>query len=189
MKFQRVLMLAGGLLFPLLVSAAPELSMNGYKIGDTFKATEAKAEKECSRFSVYFEDSRSAELTKQIYQGDSSIWSCMTPIKDSIPAQRILFEFIDGKIATIFADIEPGREQEASSWLLAKFGGPTEISNAYAAHDVHMHRIYSETFAYYGKREGLMRTRINGRKETRTFVYVMDGVSQKISPLNSSYFR
>lgn len=187
----KALSVAGiGLLLSFAAQATePELSMNGYNIGDSMQSVKDKTDKECQVSGKYKEDSDAEELAKSLYGDSDIIWSCIGPSNPEIPTHRMLFEFQKNKLVTIFSDVEDGHSDEATKWIMSKFGAPEEISNSFAKHNVRYQREGAENYGYFASRKGLIRERINGRKEQRVFLYVMDGKSQNISPINSPYFR
>ncbi|MFV0261370.1 MAG: hypothetical protein ACK5JN_02875 [Kluyvera sp.] len=171
------------------LAAEPELSMGGFIIGDDVATVKNKADENCQIFTIYKEDEKAAALTKRMYGNDNVIYSCINPKENKMQAHRLLLEIDNNRLITIFADILPDGGGAAFEWIMNKFGGPTEVSNAYEAHEANNKQLLSEQYAYLYNRNALFRERINGNGEDRIFLYVMDADKQKILPFHAPYFR
>lgn len=170
-------------------AATPTLELNGFKIGEGIESVQQKAENDCLVVDEFKEDGRAAEKTKEIFGDTDKIIECIKPQSQEIPIHKMLFEFQNKKLVTIFADIEDGNADSASLWLKKHFGDAEEESNSYSQYEFDHKHEQSEVHFYYANRTALLRQRINGSGDLRTFLYVMDGNSQKISPINAPYFR
>lgn len=196
MKTYRVFI---GLLFitSACTAAEPELSLNGYKIGDDFQTVEARAKQKCESFEPQQESLITQNLVSNVYKGiKDEVWNCMSPEEDEINATKLNFEFQNNKLVTIFAWATENAADKDFQWLVKKFGsntpplyGADEVSNALEMIKAEKKLPGAEDFAYFDNRHALVRWQFIEGQYKNTYIYVMDGVSQKISPIHASSFR